>query len=86
MVHPGLDLVQQLDESGLRAGDGDAVLLGQGLELLHGEGVQVRDLAALEGGLELGVFCGFRLRLLFDGLGRKDTFQRDLAKSRRARL
>lgn len=49
MIHPFLDLVQQLDEFGLRAGDGDAVLLGQRLELFHGEGVQVRDLAALEG-------------------------------------
>jgi len=73
MVEPRFDLVQQLDEVCLGAGDGDAVLLGQRLELFHGEGVQVRDLAALEGCLELGVFRGFRLCLLFDGLGWKDA-------------
>ena len=51
MVEARLDLVEQLDEVCLGAGDGDAVLFRQSLELLHGEGVKIRYLAALEGGL-----------------------------------
>ena len=73
VVDTRLDLVEQLDEVGLGAGDGYAVLFRQGLKLLHGEGVQVRDFSALEGVLEFGVLFGLRLRLRFDGLGWKDA-------------
>ena len=73
MVHAGLGRIEQLDEVGLGPGDGDAVLLGQGLELLHAQSVQVADLSALESCLELCVFRRLGLRLLFDALGRDDA-------------
>jgi len=56
MVEPRFGLVEQLDEVYLGACDGDTVLFRQGLELLHGEGFQVGDLAAFEDCLESGVF------------------------------
>jgi len=53
VVHARLRRVEQMDEVGFGPGDGDAVLLCQGLELLHAQSVQVGDLSALEGCFEL---------------------------------
>lgn len=70
-VHARLGRFEQLDEVGLGPGDGNAVLVGQGLKLLHGQSVQVGDLSPLESCLELRVFSRLRLHRLFDGLGRE---------------
>jgi len=85
VVHTRLRRVEQMDEVAFGPGDGDAVLLGQGLELLHAQSVQVGDLSAFEGGLELRLLGGLGFRLLFDGLGRDDArggFSRGFGQAR----
>ncbi len=82
MAEARLHLVEQVDEVGLGAGDGDAVLLRQGLQLLDREAGKVSDLAALEGRLELGRLLGLGLGLLLDGLWREDAGGAGLRRGR----
>ncbi len=77
-----LHLVEQLDEVGLGTGDGDAVLLRQGLQLLDREAVEVADLTALKRRLELGRLLGLGLGLLLDGLRRQDAGGAGLRRGR----
>ena len=70
VVHARLGLVEQLDEVGLGAGDGDALLLGRHLRLLGGQTIELARLPCLLYRLLAGLDL---LGLLLDVLGRQDA-------------